>query len=76
MPILLEVSIVPEFIVLDWEDKVNSGIGLCTGLTGYIGYSGPVRQPYAGVDYIPHAVRDYEFGLIPLPYIYPNYVTF
>jgi hypothetical protein len=36
-------------------DKVNSGIGL-----SYPGYmvGGPERQPYAGVDFIPHTVRD------------------
>jgi hypothetical protein len=64
-----------EVIVLDWGDKVNSGIGLDTGLTSFIGYSGPVRQPYAGEDYIPRAVRDYEFGLIQYLYLIFTLIT-
>jgi hypothetical protein len=48
---------VAEFIVPDWGDKVNSGIGL-----SYRPAGGPVRQPYGGVDYI-SPVRDHEFGL-------------
>jgi hypothetical protein len=43
-------------------DKVNSGIGLfcCTGTPGYMA-GGPVRRPYAGVDFIPQS-GIYEFG--------------
>ncbi len=42
-------------MVADWGDKD----GWRTGQPGYIGW--PIRQPYAGVNYIP-PFRDYEFG--------------
>ncbi len=50
---------VDEFIVPDWGEKVNSGLGWQTGPPGNLA-GGPVRQPYAGVDFIP-PVRNYEF---------------
>ncbi len=46
---------VAKFIVPDWGDKVNSGIGLSYRTAR------PVRQPCAGVNYIP-PVKDYEFS--------------
>jgi hypothetical protein len=45
---------VAEFIDPDWGDKVNSGPPATWA-------GGPVRQPYAGVDFIPQS-RIYEFG--------------
>jgi hypothetical protein len=42
-------------------DKVDSSIGLCTGLPAYVAWRAGVRQPYARVNFIP-PVRDYEFG--------------
>jgi hypothetical protein len=54
---------VAEFIDPGWGDKVNSGIGLSTVCrTGPLGYmdGGPVRQPYAEVNFIPQS-GIYEF---------------
>jgi len=42
---------IAKFIVPDWGDKVDSG----TGLPGYIIGWRPVRQPYAGVNFIPRS---------------------
>ncbi len=42
---------VANFIVPDWGDKVDSG----TGPPGYIIGWRPVRQPYAGVNFIPRS---------------------
>jgi hypothetical protein len=40
----------------DWGDNVDSGIGCRTGPLGCIQYVGrAVRQPYAGVNYVPHS---------------------
>ncbi len=54
---------VDEFMDSDWGDKVNSRIGLslipdrqATWVAAV-----PVRQPYAGVDFIPQS-GIYEFG--------------
>jgi hypothetical protein len=45
----------------DGGDKVNFCIGLLySGTPGYMA-GGPVRQPYAGVDFIPQS-GIYEFG--------------
>ncbi len=41
---------VAKFIVPDWGDKVDSGIGLSYRPATYAGR--PVLQPYAGVNYI------------------------
>ncbi len=53
---------VAEFIDPWLGNKVNSGIGCCTGTPGYTA-GGPVhvQQPYAGVDFIPQS-GIYEFG--------------
>ncbi len=48
-------SPVAEFIVPDWGDKVNTGIGLSYRPTRLHRLCGPVCQPYAGVDYIPQS---------------------
>jgi hypothetical protein len=42
-------------------DKVNSGMGLSYWPAILHRLVGPVRQPYAGVNFIP-PVRAYEFG--------------
>jgi hypothetical protein len=47
-------SSVAKFIVPDWRDIVDSGMGCHTDLPTN------VRQPNAGVNFIP-PVRDYEF---------------
>jgi hypothetical protein len=42
-----------KFLVPDWEDKVNSGIGLSyrtRQATDRLHDGGPERQPYAGVN--------------------------
>ncbi len=49
MLLIQPVSTTAKFIVSDWGNKVNSGI---FGPLGYMA-GGPVRQPYAGVNYIP-----------------------
>ncbi len=59
---------VAKFIVSDWGNKVDSGIGLSyrpATLHRLAGrYDNPMpalQQSYAGVNYIP-PVRDYKFG--------------
>ncbi len=50
-------SPVAEFIDLWLGDKANSGIRLSyrqSGMSGYMA-GGPVRQPYAGVGFIPQS---------------------
>ncbi len=49
---------VAKFLVPDWGDKVK--LWMSYRQSGYMGWRG-VRQPYAGVNYIP-PVRDFEFG--------------
>jgi hypothetical protein len=51
---------VAEFIIPDWEDKVNSGIGLSAGMPGYIGWRAGTTILCRSQLYLP--VRDYEFG--------------
>ena len=51
---VLPAGPVAEFIVPDWGDKVNSGIGL-SYRPARLHRQRPVRQPYAGVDYIPQS---------------------
>ncbi len=51
-----------KFLVPDWETINYGKDSLTCSPAGYIGYNGPVRQPYAIVDFIP-AVRDYVFCL-------------
>ncbi len=50
-----------QFIIPDWGDKVDYGIGLPYRPVR-LQAGGPVRQPYAIVDFIPYKIRDYEFG--------------
>ncbi len=42
-----------QFIVLDWKDKVDYGIGLSDRPPSGTQAGGRVRQPYAIVDFIP-----------------------
>jgi hypothetical protein len=44
---------VAKFIVPDWGDKVNYGQGVVVPAHQATWASGLVRQPYAGVNYIP-----------------------
>jgi hypothetical protein len=43
-----EKSNLAKFIVLDWGDKGDSGIGCRIGPPGYTQAGGPVRQTYKG----------------------------
>ncbi len=52
---------VAEFIDPWLGDKVNSGLGLSYRNARLYMAGGPVRQPYAGVDFIPQS-RIFEFG--------------
>ncbi len=54
---------VAEFIDPWLGDKVNSGIGLSYRPANHACSLGvPVRQPYAGVDFLPHLGIYYELG--------------
>jgi hypothetical protein len=60
------------FIVPDWGDDVDSGIGLLYRPAKLHRLNGPIRQPYAGVNFIPlsgtmNLVTSpiYEFDNIP-----------
>ncbi len=57
----MKANSVAEFMVPDWGDKVDYGIGFSYRTAMPMQPGGPVRQPYAGVNFIP-PVRDYEFG--------------
>ncbi len=62
MQAVLYVYSVGEFIDPDWGDKVNQlwhRVVVLARQTTWDG--GPVRQPYAGVDFIPQS-GIYEFG--------------
>jgi hypothetical protein len=57
-----------KFKVPDWGDKVNSGIGLSyrPARLHRLVHSGPVRQPYDGVDFI-SPVMDLSIRLLDHP---------
>ncbi len=57
----LKATSVAEFMVPDWGDKVDYGIGFSYRTAMPMQPGGLVRQPYAGVNFIP-PVRDYELG--------------
>jgi hypothetical protein len=46
---------VAKFIVPDWGDKVDSGIGLSYRPAKLHMVGRPVQQPYARVNYVPHS---------------------
>ncbi len=54
---------VAEFIDPWLGDKVNSGMGLSSGMPGYT-VCGPVRQPYAGAELTLSPVRDIWIRLL------------
>ncbi len=54
---------IAKFLVPDWGDKIDSGIGLSYPTGPPATQDGrPVRQPYVEVNYVYIPVRDYEFG--------------
>jgi hypothetical protein len=56
-----ELNALAKFIVTEWGDTVDSGIGFSYRPASPMLPGGPVQQPYAGVNFI-LPVRDYEFG--------------
>jgi hypothetical protein len=50
-----------KFIVAEWGIQLTPTKGCRPGLPAYVACDGPIRQPYAGVNFIP-PVSDYEFG--------------
>jgi hypothetical protein len=63
---MINFWVVAEFIDPDWGDNVNSGIGLSYQPARQATWaSGPVRQPYAGVDFIPQSgTKNSDIGIV------------
>ncbi len=57
----MEQLTVAEFIDPDWGDKVNSGYWVVVPACQATQAVWPIRQPFAGVDFIPQSWI-YEFG--------------